>query len=188
MRRCPMCNERIKRKAQKCKHCLTVLSDNPEQLEYIGSCFDEIDSELEAFSAQIDETEGIFFVRHRFSQEDLENSRHLHRIEDLSQEIKGMIDTWSSSGMLSYRAGLEYNSRAAALHRQLDEIKAQIEARNPTFWEAICEFFERIVRFIKKIVVPFLCRNKTRIEAHLPKSRLTGLLCRLFPSPGQALG
>lgn len=188
MRRCPMCNERIKRKAQKCKHCLTVLNDNPEQLEYVESCFDEIDTELQAFSAQIDETEGIFFVRHKFSQEDLENSRHLKRIEDISQEIKDMMDSWSSSGMLSYHTGMEYNTRAAALHRQLDEIKAQIEERSPTFWEAICEFFERIVRFIKKIMVPFLCNHRARIEARLPKNRFTELIRRLFPSPGQVLG
>lgn len=171
--RCPVCDERIRSRAKKCKHCLTIFDDDPDQRNYLEQAFRKIDYELSEFESKIERIIGLIFKRHEYSPNELQNSPHIARIESITGKIRDDIANWSAHGMLSLKTRTTYNNLAESTHQQLDTLIERINTRKSTHFEVVSQFLCSFGKFLRTTLLPMLkdtiCITSSKLK-RLPES------------------
>lgn len=159
--RCPMCKERIRKDAIKCRHCHSILDDSlnvRDGLSYLENGFAKIEEECDALEEKVNIVIGAVFKRHKYSADDLLGSGHIDKIKSFAGKIKDDVDRWEEAGQLSFRLRLLYNEKAQAVQARVSTINRMIQEREPTLWEKIGEAFTRLYKAILELL-PLIVRR-----------------------------
>mgnify|MGYP000920868850 CR=1 FL=1 len=154
--RCPVCDELIRSKARKCKHCLTIFTEDADQREYLEQAFLRIERELTEFERKIERIVGWLFKRHQFTKDELRGSPHIAKIDSITRKIQDDLHNWSANGMLGLRTRNTYNTNAESVHQRLDSLILRIESRRNTKSEMIGHALREFGVFLRSTLLPFL--------------------------------
>ena len=150
-KKCPYCNERIKRKAVLCKHCRSNISagkgnpsreSNDEESRYLQNGFRKILSECDSIEDKIRLRTGLIFVKHQYSSDDLNYA--LSKIESFVEKMRADLDEWDEAGKLTQQIKNSFNMKAREVYGRLETLQFEIERREPTFWEKVRDTVKRI--------------------------------------------
>jgi len=152
--RCLFCKIRNKYKRLKCQSCNYFLNTREikEEFDYLENGFAKINDELDNLEEKVHIVIGIIFRHHRYTAEDLLDSKQMDRIKSLAGKIKDDINRWESAGKLSYRLKMFYNENAESVQDRLRMINQTIQYRKPTLWERVGGFFRRLYRAIVELL------------------------------------
>jgi hypothetical protein len=148
--RCPYCRERIKKGALLCKHCHSVISEgsdanlngNDEGIRYLKIGFNKIHVECDNIEERINERTGLIFVKHQYSSDELIEATR--RIESFIGKMKDDLEQWEAAKKLTQQVRQTFNNKAREVRHRLESINRLIEEREPTWWESVCDVFQRI--------------------------------------------
>jgi len=149
--RCPYCRERIKKGAVLCKHCNSAIgegakavsSQNDDAIRYLQNGFNKIYAECDTIEERINERTGFIFIKHQYSSDELIEATG--RIESFIEKMKDDLDQWESAQNLSLQVRQAFNKKAEDVYHRLESINRLVEEREPTWWEAVCDVFQRII-------------------------------------------
>lgn len=152
--RCLFCKIRNKYKRLKCQSCDYFLNTREikEGYDYLESGFAKINDELDNLEEKVHIVIGIIFRRHRYTAEDLLDSKQMDRIKSFAEKIKDDMKLWETSGKLSYSLKMFYNENAESVQERLRMINQTIQYRKPTLWERVGGFFRRLYRAIVELL------------------------------------
>ena len=109
--------------------------ENPERL--FKNKFRKVSYELEYLENKIYQKEGIFFTKHRFSQNELIDSKHHKKIDSITRKIGDDASNWYARGNLSEEGVEIYDNKREETEDKLHHLNMLIESRKPTWWENI---------------------------------------------------
>jgi tetrahydromethanopterin S-methyltransferase subunit G len=165
--RCPICREWIKRGAQKCKHCYSVLVDAQEDIGYLKAGFARIHRECDTLETKVNLIIGKIFKRHRYSEDELLNAGELARIESFSGKIRDDVNQWKLANQISERMREFYNDEVETVHDRLDQIIEMIHERTPTLWDkvgaALSRFYKTVIGLLPLFVRSVLPMGKQKL-------------------------
>jgi hypothetical protein len=164
MKRCPICFGLVNKKATKCKHCSSDLSEGNEYYEYINNGFSLIERECRSFNQKIESIKGSIFPRHQYSEEELLHSSHLDKIRSIAGKMGNDIENWEKRGKLPEELKDYYEDRILQLNDRFQFMIRRIKSRKYSIWEKISDFFMCSYYFIinialyhlKNIVIPYM--------------------------------
>jgi hypothetical protein len=150
IKRCPYCNEWIKRKAVLCKHCHSNIGGyanaqpkaDDENYRYLQNGFRKIHAECDTIEENIKARTGLIFIKHQYGSEELVEA--LAKIESFVEKMKDDLEEWEALDRLNRQTKELFNKKAGEVYSRLELLQIEIENREPTWWETVCGFFKRI--------------------------------------------
>ena len=112
--------------------------------------FRKVFYELDYLENKINQTEGIIFKNHRFSQEELIDSPHHKKIDSITRKIGDDASNWYAKGSLSEQGMEVYDDKREEVDEKLHHINNLILNRQPTWWESLKGGLEDFVLKISK--------------------------------------
>ena len=152
--RCPLCKERIKWNAVKCRFCGTIVDKKTEEIQFIKNGFDKIEAECKKLEMLITKRCGFIIYWHKFSEEDLMS--YVDKIENFALKIKADIEHWKKAKRPDERVQVFYNENARRLHDRLEQLQEMIQFRHPTVWERIGYAFKAFYFHIVEKLLPMI--------------------------------
>ena len=159
MKKCPYCNEWIKSRAIRCKHCRTSLGENryasakkkaDDGIQYLQNGFAKINSECQKIEEKMKLKTGFVFIKHQYSGDELYYA--LGRIESFVEKMSTDLDEWESVGKLNQQVRFLFNQKAEETCHRLESLHYLIEQREATWWEKVSVIFKRII----EMLIPFI--------------------------------
>lgn len=105
--------------------------------ERMRAKFRPVFRELKSLERKIYKKEGLIFVEHKYTIDELLDSEHHHRIYSYTDKIGDDIQNWFDEGKLGEVEEEHYYLKRAEVEDELEDINAQIEEREPTWWEDV---------------------------------------------------
>jgi len=128
---------------------------------YLEGAFKKISTYLDTLFGLKDKLKGFWIFKSHYSAAEIFSSPEYTKIESFVGKIGDDIKNWEKNGELDGSTRHIYNVNRDALLDKLDDLKIQIERREPTWWDKVKDFFIKAIKFITE---------------KLPKM-LKGLLC-----------
>ena len=153
--RCLFCKIRNKKNSVKCQFCEYYFKSSREIWEGIScleNVFEKINGEIDDLEQKVHIVIGLIFRRHKYTAEDLLDSKQMDRIKSLAGKIKDDVSRWESAGKLPYRVKMVYNENAESVQERLRMINQTIQERKPTLWEKVGGFFRRLYRAVVELL------------------------------------
>jgi hypothetical protein len=153
--RCLFCKIRNKKNSVKCQFCEYYLESSREIREGIAcleNVFAKINGEIDDLEEKVHIVIGLIFRRHKYTVEDLLDSKQMDRIKSLAEKIKDDVNRWESAGKFPYRLKMFYNENAESVQDRLRIINHTIQERKPTLWERVGGFFRRLYRAVVELL------------------------------------
>lgn len=116
--------------------------------ERMGAKFRPVFRELKSIERKIYKKEGWFFVEHVYTIEELLDSKHHHKINSYTEKIGDDIQIWFDEGKLGEVEEEYYYLKRNEVEDDLEDINAQIEERERTWWEEVKDVMRDYVRVI----------------------------------------
>ncbi len=116
--------------------------------ERMKAKFRPILREIKALERKIDKKEGLIFVNHKYTVEELLDSEHHRKIHSYADKIGDDITRWFNEGKLSDTEEEMYHLKRSEVEDELEDINDQIENREPTWWEEIKDIMVEYVVII----------------------------------------
>lgn len=105
--------------------------------ERMRAKFRPVFRELKSLERKIYKKEGLIFLEHKYTIDELLDSEHHHRIYSYTDKIGDDIQNWFDEGKLGEAEEEHYYLKRAEVEDDLEDINAQIEEREPTWWEDV---------------------------------------------------
>ncbi len=105
--------------------------------ERIKSKFRPVFRELKALNKKIDKKDGWIFIEHKYTIEELLDSKHHAKIDSYTAKIGDDIQQWHDVGKLSNIEEELYYLKRNKVEDKLEYINKDIENREPTWWEEV---------------------------------------------------
>jgi hypothetical protein len=149
--KCPYCKEWIRKGAVLCKHCHSAIdgngnavsSGNEEGIKYLQNGFNKIYAECDTIENRIKERTGFVFIKHQYSSDELIEATI--RIDSFIEKMKSDIEEWEAANKLAQQVRQVFNKKAGEAYQRLESLHRMIESREPTWWEVVCDVFQRIL-------------------------------------------
>ena len=130
--------------------------------------FRPADREIELLDAEIDQKKGFFLFKwHKYTQNELENSKHHSKIDSITTKIGSDLSNWYKRGELPEFANDIYRKYKHNLEEELHQVNIKIKKHKPTWledaWDALEAFADKIInKNLHPLVRNFLdsMRNK----------------------------
>jgi hypothetical protein len=152
--KCPLCKERIKRNAIKCRFCGTIVDKKTEEIQFIKNGFDKIEAECKTLEKLIFKRSGFIVRWHRFSEDELLS--YIAKIENFARKIKADIENWKESKKPEESVQRFYNENARRLHDRLAQLQDLIQLRHPTLWERLGTIFRAFYFHLVEKLLPLI--------------------------------
>jgi hypothetical protein len=130
------------------------VAEKDRDIQFINRGFKKIFAECENLMKDVGRYRGVMFRRHAFSEESLMGK--MEKIQSFAVKIRTDIENWARHKRLNERIRMFYNRNAGELQEQLDEIREEIETRQPTLWEKICGIFHALYRIVVEKILPVI--------------------------------
>lgn len=178
--RCPLCKERVKWRAVKCRFCGTVVDRKTEEIQFIKNGFDKIEAECNNLEKKVLMRCGFIIRWHMFSEEEL--FACIEKIENFARKIRSDIENWNETKSPVKRlkffnnesVKLFFNENARRLQDRLCGIQDMIQIRHPTIWERIGSAFKAFYFHLVERLLPLIggsiglgFKNRNRIPAEV---------------------
>jgi hypothetical protein len=125
-------------------------SVNDDGIRYLQNGFGKVNAECCAIEERINARTGVVFIKHQYSEDYLFEA--ISRIHSFVGKIKDDLEEWDAANQLSHQVKLVSNKKAGEVQERLEMLNMQIEQREPTWWEKVCDVFKQILAKL----LPFL--------------------------------
>ncbi|HKQ72548.1 MAG TPA: hypothetical protein VJ810_02395 [Blastocatellia bacterium] len=102
--------------------------------------------EIELLEEKIYETKGVIFVSHRYTKDQLLNSKHVYKLFAIAEKIGSDAMNWYQRGQLPDWAQEKYLKQRDKVERRFERVRSRIEARPQTWWENVRSGYMKFVR------------------------------------------
>lgn len=113
--------------------------------ERMSAKFRPVFREMKSLERKIYKKDGWIFVEHKYTIEELLDSEHHHKIYSYTDKIGDDIQKWFDEGKLSDIEEESYYLKRSEVEDELENINAQIEEREPTWWEEVKNVMEEYI-------------------------------------------
>ncbi|TBW12666.1 hypothetical protein E0E50_03205 [Azotobacter chroococcum subsp. isscasi] len=151
------------------------LDDDPQRI--LGRRFKRVFNEIDYIRIKIHQKEGIIFVNHIHSKNELLNSEHHAKIYSITEKIGDDAENWYARGNLSKEGRELYEDHRDDVDQELHKINLEIETRQPTWWES---FKGGMEGFIKSVMDNMPELRRILLEA--------GRAISMIPGPAGIIG
>jgi hypothetical protein len=128
-----------------------------ETKTYLEAGFKKINNYLQRLFGMKDEKKGFWiFTSHRYSAEQIFSSPEYNQMISTINKIGDDINNWDKNEKLDVSTRHIYNVNRDELLEKIDDLKIQIERREPTWWDKVKTFFKKFIDFIIKVLPKIL--------------------------------
>lgn len=142
--------------------------------------FRKVYYEIDYLKSKIYKKTGFFiFKSHTYSVEDLLKSEHFERVYSITEKIGSDAQNWYRTGNLSDPEKNSYEEERDNVDHKLHMVRLEIQDREPTWWESICDsfgsFVDMVMKNMPKLVRTLLDKAINKIGLPSPIRKVLGL-------------
>jgi hypothetical protein len=142
-------SERLVLQKAVCGKCHAGLEDEAERLS-LERGFGRVLQELDRLRARIYQIDGVWIFRfHRYTVEELLQSRHAQQVLSITEKIGSDIGYWVREQRLGKLTLATYIAKRESVFAKLDKLIDEVILRKPTKWEIT----KTLLRHFLKIVL-----------------------------------
>lgn len=119
------------------------------ETDSIDIWFQKIFNEIREIRAALDLKDGFaFFKKHAFSKDEILQFPQFKKIYALTGQVDDVVGRWQASGNIHDSRYRAYHESRMRVERELGDLRADIIARKPTFWENVIAALGALMNFI----------------------------------------
>lgn len=119
--------------------------------------FKRVFQEIDLFREKIYKKDGLIFITHKHTQEELLESDQYAKIFSITEKIGDDAKNWYDNGNLSEKNKDLYHLYRNEVDDDIHQVHKEIANREPTWWEKVKNEAEKVAKYIMKNL-PILMR------------------------------
>ncbi|MDR3259185.1 MAG: hypothetical protein LBT51_06155 [Fusobacteriaceae bacterium] len=119
---------------------------------YLSAAFKRINKDIDQLFGKNEEMEGWIFMSHKYSVNDLMNSREYDDIYSIVEKMASDVENWRVNNQMNHSTMRVYNVNRELLANRMKRLDDAIKNRKETLWDSIREFFNKLWNEIMKIL------------------------------------